>query len=53
MPAGGDVPDPKLNPKFEHKLSFLDEMRDCEDVHVKGTQRAILLGDLNVAPLRT
>jgi exodeoxyribonuclease-3 len=51
VPAGGDLPDPKLNPKFEHKLGFLDEMRDCTDVHVKGTQRAILLGDLNVAPL--
>ena len=27
VPAGGDVPDPALNPKFAHKLSFLDEMR--------------------------
>ncbi len=26
VPAGGDIPDPALNPKFEHKLSFLDEM---------------------------
>ncbi len=51
VPAGGDIPDPKLNPKFEHKLSFLDEMRECTDVHVKGKERAILLGDLNVAPL--
>jgi exodeoxyribonuclease-3 len=23
VPAGGDLPDPKLNPKFEHKLGFL------------------------------
>ncbi len=51
VPAGGDIPDPKLNPKFEHKLGFLDEMRECTDVHVKGKERAILLGDLNVAPL--
>ena len=50
VPAGGDVPEPEVNPKFKHKLTFLDEMRDCEEVHVNGTTRAILLGDLNVAP---
>ena len=27
VPAGGDVPDPAVNAKFAHKLSFLDEMR--------------------------
>ena len=27
VPAGGDEPDPELNAKFAHKLSFLDEMR--------------------------
>src|SRR5262249_12557157 len=30
VPAGGDIPDPALNPKFEHKLQFLDEMKACE-----------------------
>ncbi|HEX7882767.1 MAG TPA: exodeoxyribonuclease III [Afipia sp.] len=50
VPAGGDVPDPALNPKFEHKLSFLDEMRDCEPLHPKANDRHILVGDLNVAP---
>ena len=30
VPAGGDIPDPALNPKFEHKLQFLDEMKSCE-----------------------
>ena len=50
VPAGGDIPDPELNPKFKHKLSFLDEMRDCSEVHVNGHARAILVGDLNVAP---
>ena len=29
VPAGGDEPDPKINPKFAHKLAFLDEMRAC------------------------
>jgi exodeoxyribonuclease-3 len=51
VPAGGDLPDPTVNPKFEHKLSFLDEMRDCEPLRPGKTERAILLGDLNVAPL--
>ena len=50
VPAGGDIPDPALNPKFEHKLSFLDEMRDCAPLHPKDNDRHILVGDLNVAP---
>ena len=51
VPAGGDIPDPAVNPKFEHKLSFLDEMRDCETLRPARAARAILVGDLNVAPL--
>jgi exodeoxyribonuclease-3 len=51
VPAGGDIPDPDLNPKFAHKLSFLDEMRDCPTLRPAAAERAILLGDLNVAPL--
>ena len=27
IPAGGDMPDPALNPKFAHKLDFLAELR--------------------------
>lgn len=50
VPAGGDIPDPELNPKFAHKLSFLDEMRVCADLTPKNGQRAIIVGDLNVAP---
>ncbi|MBN9048781.1 MAG: exodeoxyribonuclease III [Rhizobiales bacterium] len=51
VPAGGDIPDPKLNIKFEHKLSFLDEMRAHPALRPATTSRAILVGDLNVAPL--
>jgi exodeoxyribonuclease-3 len=51
VPAGGDTPDPGLNPKFAHKLAFLDEMRDCAGLHRNGASRAVLVGDLNVAPL--
>jgi exodeoxyribonuclease-3 len=48
VPAGGDVADPETNPKFAHKLGFLDEM--CAwGVRQKGA--AILAGDLNIAPL--
>ncbi len=51
VPAGGDIPDPAVNPKFHHKLSFLDEMRDCASLRCNGADRMILVGDLNVAPL--
>ena len=51
MPAGGDIPDPQANPKFAHKLGFLDEMRDSGRLRPKASERAILVGDLNVAPL--
>jgi exodeoxyribonuclease III len=51
VPAGGDLPDPALNPKFAHKLSFLEEMRAAPELRCGGKNRMILLGDLNVAPL--
>ncbi|WP_374763146.1 exodeoxyribonuclease III [Yunchengibacter salinarum] len=48
VPAGGDEPDPAINPKFAHKLDFLSEMRHwAQDL----TGPALLVGDLNVAPL--
>jgi exodeoxyribonuclease-3 len=51
VPAGGDIPDPQLNPKFAHKLAFLDEMRAQPSLRLGACDRAILVGDLNVAPL--
>jgi exodeoxyribonuclease-3 len=51
VPAGGDTPDPDVNPKFAHKLAFLDEMRANATLKPPNAERAILLGDLNVAPL--
>ena len=51
VPAGGDEPDPEINVKFKHKLDFLDEMREHKTLHPQKSQRAILVGDLNVAPL--
>jgi exodeoxyribonuclease-3 len=50
VPAGGDEPDVEINPKFAHKLGFLDEMRDwTKKGAAKG--RVVLVGDLNIAPL--
>ena len=51
VPAGGDIPDPEANPKFAHKLAFLDEMRANATLRSGPSERAILVGDLNVAPL--
>lgn len=51
VPAGGDIPDPEVNPKFAHKLSFLDEMQAHAKLRPAPGERAILVGDLNVAPL--
>ncbi len=51
VPAGGDEPDPDVNPKFAHKLAFLDELRECPHLLPARDQRAIVVGDLNVAPL--
>jgi len=51
VPAGGDEPDPAINPKFAHKLNFLDEMRARAELRPSPSDRAILVGDLNVAPL--
>jgi exodeoxyribonuclease-3 len=48
IPAGGDIPDPASNPKFAHKLAFLDEMRAW--FAAEHPRKAILVGDLNVAP---
>lgn len=52
VPAGADVPDPGINPKFAHKLHFLREMaRMFEKRCDRMTAPAVLVGDLNVAPL--
>lgn len=50
VPAGGDEPDVSINPKFAHKLDFLDEMRDWFKAG-GGKGRLALVGDLNIAPL--
>ena len=47
VPAGGDEPDPEINPKFAHKLQFLDDMTAYFKT-LKGEH--ISVGDKNTAP---
>ena len=49
IPAGGDEPDPEINPKFRHKLSFLAEMQDWFDDLIFDSGQ-LICGDFNVAP---
>ncbi len=50
VPAGGDEPDRTINPKFGHKLDFVEEMKRLKSTAEANTS-AILVGDLNIAPL--
>lgn len=54
VPAGGDIPDPELNPKFAHKLAFLDEVTQWPLLAASAAdagRHAVVVGDLNIAPL--
>ena len=50
VPAGGDAPDPEINPKFRHKLDFVAEMNLIQ-AEMDEASSSILVGDLNIAPL--
>lgn len=49
IPAGGDIPDVNENPKFDHKMKFLDWMD--EYFAPKKQEKIIIVGDFNIAPL--
>lgn len=49
VPAGGDIPDPKLNPAYGFKLKFVEAMTAWSK-KLKN-KRTIILGDFNIAPL--
>ena len=53
VPAGGDVPDPQANPKFAHKLQFLDELTGWFAAERGAGHQMIAVGDLNIAPLES
>jgi exodeoxyribonuclease-3 len=48
VPAGGDIPDRTLNPKFGQKLDFVQRMTRWSESLRDPT---IILGDFNIAPL--
>lgn len=50
VPAGGDEPDPAVNEKFDHKLRFLDEVTAWFAERRTDSARAVVVGDLNIAP---
>ena len=50
VPAGGDEPDREINPKFGHKLDFIEKMKGLRAEAEAGVS-SILVGDLNIAPL--
>ncbi len=50
IPAGGDDPDALKNPKFAHKLQFVEDLTywsKKQDSH----RKQIIVGDFNIAPL--
>ncbi len=49
IPAGGDVADRTLNPKFDHKLDFYERLT-VEMAKRDPTRPLVICGDLNVAP---
>ncbi|NDF12679.1 MAG: exodeoxyribonuclease III [Proteobacteria bacterium] len=51
IPAGGDIPDTKLNPKYDHKLRFVEEMTAYFTKKRSKKDSIIILGDFNIAPL--
>lgn len=51
VPAGGDEANIDTNPKFAHKLDFLEEMKELNATY--NDVPSILVGDLNIAPLET
>lgn len=50
IPAGGDEPDPDANPKFKHKLDFVDEMAAWFAENYSPDDPLLTLGDFNIAP---
>ena len=49
IPAGGDIADRDENPKFGHKLDFVDEVTAY--FTDEAPRSSVMVGDLNIAPL--
>ena len=51
VPAGGDIADPVVNPKFQHKLDFLAAMHVYfKERFAAGDAGQVVVGDMNIAP---
>lgn len=50
VPAGGDIPDPILNPAYDFKLRFVEHMTGWSTELKKAKKNAIIVGDFNIAP---
>ena len=52
VPAGADIPDPAVNPKFAHKLDFVERMRQhyAARAQKRSALPLIVAGDINIAP---
>jgi len=50
IPAGGDEPDPHINPRFRHKLDFLQSLEASLAARKEEGGDIVLAGDLNIAP---
>jgi len=52
VPAGADVPDPKVNEKFAHKLDFIERMRGFYETRAakRSAPPLLVAGDINIAP---
>ena len=49
IPAGGDEPDRELNPKFDHKMDFYEQLTATVAAQDKSA-RLLMCGDFNIAP---
>ena len=50
IPAGGDIPDPNENPKFDFKLKFVDYLTNWFSKNYSKEDEIIICGDFNIAP---
>lgn len=52
IPAGGDIPDPRLNPKFGQKLAYVRALTEWfrKRARTSTSGHHILTGDFNIAP---
>ncbi len=49
IPAGGDEADVTINPKFAHKMQFLEDLTHWS-AQQSAARKQVILGDFNIAP---